>query len=127
MRAFNPDKAPKPGSNYAQCVVHGANAERIVVSGQIGMTADGQIREGLEAQTEQCFKNIFAVLEGAGFSHEHLVKIVAYVTQSGQVAVFRDIRDRMMGGHLCASTYLEISGLASPQFLVEIEAEAVKE
>ncbi len=127
MKAFNPDNAPKPGSHYAQCVVHGANAERIVVSGQVGIASDGTIRDGLAAQTEQCFKNIFAVLEGAEFKREHLVKIVAYVTQPGQVAVFRDVRDRMMGGHLCASTYLELSGLAAPQFLVEIEAEAVKE
>jgi hypothetical protein len=37
------------------------------------------------------------------------------------------MRDRKLGGHLCAATYLEVAGLASPQFLVEIEAEAVCE
>lgn len=127
MKAINPAGAPRPAPGYAQCVVHGAGAERIVISGQIGVTADGTVVEGLEAQTEQCFRNIFAVLEGAGFARENLVKIVAYVTVPGQVAVFRDIRDRLMEGHLCASTYLEIGGLASPSFLVEIEAEAIRE
>ncbi|HEX8164610.1 MAG TPA: RidA family protein [Beijerinckiaceae bacterium] len=37
------------------------------------------------------------------------------------------VRDRQFAGHAPASTYLEIAGLASPRFLVEIEGEAVKE
>ena len=127
MKALNPDGAPKPASDYVQCVIHSANAERIVISGQVGVRPDGTIVEGLEAQTEQVFQNIFAVLENTGFKREHLVKIVAYCTEPGTVAVFRDVRDRVLEGHLCASTYLEISGLAAPQFMIEIEGEAVKE
>ena len=41
--------------------------------------------------------------------------------------VYRRVRDKMLEGHLCANTYIEISALAAPEFLVEIEAEAVKE
>ncbi|MEM8975726.1 MAG: Rid family hydrolase, partial [Pseudomonadota bacterium] len=76
MRALNPEGAPKPASGYAQCVIHSAGAERIVISGQVGVRADGTIVEGLEAQTEQVFENIFAVLENTGFKREDLVKIV---------------------------------------------------
>ena len=127
MKAFNPDNAPQPAARYAQCVVHGANAERLIISGQIGVTKDGETLEGMEAQTEQCFKNIFAVLDGAGFKREHLVKLVTYVTEPGQTGVVREVRDRMMDGHLCCSTYLQVAGLAAPTWLVEIEAEAVKD
>lgn len=127
MKAMNPDGVVKPASNYAQCVMHAANAERLVISGQVGVAPDGTIAEGLQAQTEQTFKNLLAVLDGAGFKREHLVKIVAYVTIPGQVGVFREVRERMLGDHLCASTYLEISGLAAPDFLVEVEGEAVKD
>ena len=127
MKAMNPDGVVKPASNYAQCVMHAANAERLVISGQVGVAPDGTIAEGLQAQTEQTFKNLLAVLDGAGFKREHLVKIVAYVTVPGQVAVFREVRERLLGDHLCASTYLEISGLAAPDFLVEVEGEAVKD
>lgn len=127
MKAMNPDGVVKPASNYAQCVLHAANAERLVISGQVGVAPGGTVAQGLEAQTEQTFKNLLAVLDGAGFKREHLVKIVAYVTVPGQVAVFREIRERMLGDHLCASTYLEISGLASPDLLVEVEGEAVKD
>ncbi|MGI9411299.1 MAG: RidA family protein [Hyphomicrobiaceae bacterium] len=127
MKAFNPENAPQPAARYAQAVVHGANAERLIISGQIGVTNDGTTLDGLEAQTEQCFKNIFAVLEGAGFKREHLAKLVTYVTQPGQTGVVREVRDRMMDGHLCCSTYLQVAGLAGPAWLVEIEAEAIKE
>ena len=45
----------------------------------------------------------------------------------GQVALYRKVRDKMLQGHRCANTYVEISALAAPEFLVEIEAEAVRE
>jgi enamine deaminase RidA (YjgF/YER057c/UK114 family) len=43
------------------------------------------------------------------------------------VAVFRAVRDRKLLGHAPAATCLEVAGLARPEWLVEIEAEAVKE
>ena len=70
---------------------------------------------------------LFGVLRAAGFEKRHLVKVTIFVTERGSVGVFRDVRDRMLDGHLCACTYLEIAGLAAPQLLVEIEGEAVKD
>jgi enamine deaminase RidA (YjgF/YER057c/UK114 family) len=82
--------------------------------------------EGLEAQARQTWANIFAVLAYAGFDKAHIVKVTTFCTQPGQVAVTRKVRDEMLGGLAVASTYLEVAGLASPAFLIEIEAEAVK-
>jgi len=127
MRAISPDGVVKPASNYAQAVVHAAAAERIVISGQLGLRPDGGLEDGLETQMERAWLNVFAVLESAGFKKENLVKATIFVTVPGQVAVYRAVRDRLFEGHLCANTYLEIAGLAAPEFLVEIEAEAVKE
>ena len=127
MRAINPDDVVKPASNYAQGVVHAAGAERIVVAGQLGVRPDGTVEDGLEAQMERAWSNVFGVLRAGGFEKEHLVRVTIYVTVPGQVAVYRTVRDRMLEGHLCANTYIEISALAAPQFLVEIEGEAVKE
>lgn len=127
MRAINPDGVVKPASNYAQAVVHAAAAERIVISGQLGLRPDGGLENGLEAQMERAWLNVFAVLASAGFEKQNLVKATIYVTVPGQVAVYRAVRDRLFDGHMCANTYLEIAGLAAPECLVEIEAEAVKE
>lgn len=126
MKAINPDTVVKPASNYAQGVIHSAAAERIVISGQLGITPDGKTLPDLAGQMEQAWRNLFAVMEAGGFGPETLIRAVIYVTVPGQVGVYREIRDRMLAGHLCANTYVEVSGLAAPQFLVEIEGEAVR-
>ena len=127
MKILNPEAVVKPASNYAQAVGHSAGAERMVIAGQLGLRPDGGLEQGLEAQMERAWANVFALLEAGGFAREHLVRATIYVTVPGQVALYRKVRDRMMAGHLCANTYVEISALAAPEFLVEIEAEAVKE
>lgn len=127
MKVLNPDNVVKPASNYAQGVVHAAGAERMVISGQLGLRPDGTLEAGLEAQMERAWSNLFAVMASAGFARQNLLRATIYVTVAGQVGVYREVRDRMLEGHLCANTYVEISALAAPEFLVEIEAEAVKE
>ena len=126
-RPINPSDVAKPQSNYAQAVVHHAGAERIVVSGQLGIKPDGSLESGFEAQAERAWTNILAILKSAGFETKHLVKVTTFVTEPGRTATARAIRDRLLGGHTCASTYLQISGLARDGFLIEIEAEAVKD
>lgn len=127
MQRINPETVARPASNYAHGVVHKAGAERLVISGQVGLRLDGSMVEGVEAQAEQAWRNVLAVADAAGFAREHLIRATTYVTEPGQVAVCRTVRDRILEGHSCANTYLEVAGLAVPGWLVEIEAEAVKE
>ncbi len=127
MKILNPETVVKPASKYAQGVVHAAASERIVVAGQLGLRLDGSLAGDLEAQMRQAWNNVFAVLEAGGFSRTDLVRATIYVTEPGQVALYRRVRDEILDGHLCANTYLEISALAAPEFQVEIEAEAVRE
>jgi 2-iminobutanoate/2-iminopropanoate deaminase len=68
---LNPEGAPTPASNYAQAVLHSANAQRLVISGQVGLTPDGKLLEGMEAQLRQCWANLFAVMKAAGFDKRH--------------------------------------------------------
>ncbi|MGD2172037.1 MAG: RidA family protein [Gammaproteobacteria bacterium] len=127
MKILNPDTVVRPASNYAQAVVHDAAAERMLISGQLGLRPDGSLEDGLEAQMERAWSNVFGLLEAGGFEREHLVRATIYVTVPGQAATYRAVRDRLLAGHIFANTYIEISALASPEFLVEIEAEAVRE
>ena len=126
-RFLNPAAIAAPASNYSHGVEHGASARRLLVSGQVGMRPDGSLAEGFEAQATAAFDNLLAVLAEAGMAASDLVKITAFATEPGQVAVFRAVRDRKLLGHAPAATYLEVAGLARPEWLVEIEAEAVKE
>lgn len=125
MRSINPATIAKPASSYAQGILHGAG-QRLVISGQIGVKPDGGVEQGIEAQMRRAWSNVIAVLDDAGFSRQNLVKVTVFVTLPGQVGLYRKLRDEALQGHLCAATYLQVAGLASPDFLVEIEAEAVK-
>jgi 2-iminobutanoate/2-iminopropanoate deaminase len=125
MRALNPDTVAKPASNYAQALETPAGGRRLLISGQVGVTADGTILKGYEAQAEQIWMNIQAVLKAADMDVTNIVAIRVYDVAPGNVAAYRTIRDRVLNGHLIAATYVVVAGLASPDFLTEIEAEAV--
>ena len=71
--------------------------------------------------------NVIEVLREGGMTVADLVKITSFVTVPGSVALARKIRQRKLGQHAPASTYLEVAGLASKQFLFEVEGEAVSE
>jgi 2-iminobutanoate/2-iminopropanoate deaminase len=127
MKFLNPSDAPAPASRYSQGVLVPANAKRLVISGQIGMTKDGKVLDGLEAQLRQTWQNILAVLREGGMSVTDVVKITSFVTDPKAVSLTRQIRDEVMQGHQPASTFLVVAGLAMPSLLCEIEAEAIKE
>jgi enamine deaminase RidA (YjgF/YER057c/UK114 family) len=126
---FNPATAPAPASSYSQGVVHapGGGGRRLIVSGQIGVRLDGSIAEGLEAQMEVAWDNLVAVVRAAGMDVADIVKVTTFVTAPNAVALARAVRRRKLGDHAPASTYLQVAGLASPDFLFEVEAEAIRE
>ena len=126
MQFINPKDGPAPASKYSQGVIVPAAARRLVISGQIGMTKDGKVAEGIEAQLRQTWQNILAVLKEGGMSVTDVVKITSFVLDPKAVAITRQIRDEVMQGHQPASTFLVVAGLAMPTLLCEIEAEAVK-
>jgi 2-iminobutanoate/2-iminopropanoate deaminase len=126
QRISPPEMAPS-GSNYAQGIVHGPLARRLVISGQVGVRPDGSVPEGLEAQAEQAFDNLLAVLQAAGFAPTDLVRIGVFAVPPDAVATYRRVRDSKLQGHTVCATYLQVAGLASPAWLFEVEGEAVQE
>lgn len=126
-RPIKPLSVAPPASRYAHGIVHSARARRLVIAGQVGVAVDGVAAIGLQAQCEQIWDNIVAILIEAGMSLTDLVRITAYSTVPGGVSTYRSVRDRRLGGHLVAATYIEVAGLAHPDYLIEIEAEAVCE
>ena len=97
-RFFNPAAVAAPASNYSHGVEHAAGARRLLVSGQVGVRPDGSLADGFEAQAAVAFDNLLAVVAEAGMAASDLVKITAFATEPGQVAAFRTVRDRKLGG-----------------------------
>ena len=96
------------------------------VSGQVGVTADGTLADGEEAQHEQVWKNILGILAADNMGPGDIVSVEGFVTQQSGVPLYREVRDRMLGGAKPASTLLIVSGLADPAWLVEIAVVAAK-
>lgn len=125
-KQLNPKTVAAPFSRYSQGVVTDPGARWLHVSGQVGVRPDGSLAEGFEAQYEQALKNVIAVVAAAGMKVGDIVKLVTYMLEGGEVAKARAIRLALMGDAAPASTLVLVAGLASPAWLVEIEAIAAK-
>jgi reactive intermediate/imine deaminase len=114
---------PEPISHYADAVRSG---NTVWISGMLPVDADGELigGEDVVAQTEQVFRNLAAVLEHVGASFADVVKVMVFLRDVSDRAAINPVRERHFGDARPASTLVEVSGLAHPQALVEIEAVA---
>lgn len=99
----------------------------VFVSGQAPISGGGElVGEGdFDAQTRQVLENLRTVLTEAGASLEAIVKITVYLTDIGRLRDFGRIKADFIPGKQPASTALEVSALALPGMMVEVEAIAV--
>lgn len=126
-RAFNPDGIATPASRYSHCVETAGAPRWLHVAGQVGVGPDGEPGAGLDSQIDLCLANIDTALAAAGMSKQALVKLTAYLTSDAPeaIAAFRTRRDAWIGdAPPPASTLVVVKALASPAWLVEIEAVA---
>jgi len=98
--------------------------EFIYLSGQTPLDpTTGQLREGsVEAQTEQCFQNLFKVLEAAGLGPDHVVKVNVFLTDMGDFAAMNQVYARQFSQPFPARTTI---GVASLPLGARIEIELV--
>ena len=77
------------------------------------------------AQATQVFENLKSALAAGGATFDNLVKVTTFVTDMAQIQNLRSIRSKYYGKNAPASTLVEISKLANPDLMIEIEAIAV--
>ena len=121
VRAAN---LPKPVGPYSP----GMGFERLVfVSGQ-GATdpATGQLA-GASAtlQTEQCLKNVQAILEAAGSSLQHVLRCGVFLLDMSEFQEMNQVYARVFGEHRPARTTVAVLELPGPGLRVEIDAVAM--
>ena len=108
-----------------------SGAQRVLFcAGQTSNDADGApLHAGdIRAQVNQTFDNLEAVLTEAGFGLADVVRINYYTTVVDLLLQNWDAITSRLDAAGCrpASTLLGISRLANPDWLIEIEATAVK-
>ena len=109
MNTVQTDDAPRAIGPYSQAVqVDGW----LYASGQLPMTPAGDMVEGdIEAQAEQVFNNIEAILKAAGGSLSQVVKATVFVHDLNDFARLNAVYERRFAGHKPARSTVEVARL----------------
>ena len=108
---------------YSHVVAVTGPGKTIYVAGQLARDLEGNIvgRGDMRAQVEQTFKNLEACLNSAGATWADVVKTNTFVTDYEAFSKCSDVRMRYIGVASPTSTTVQISRLAQPEAMVEIE------
>ncbi|WP_303980175.1 RidA family protein [Dongia mobilis] len=126
LNFLNPPSAPPPFSRYSQMVSAQANFRWLHISGQVGCDRQHKTAQGFAAQAELAWSNLIACLEADGMTVQDLVKVNVILTRGEDVPASRIARDKALAGAQPASTLIVVSSLASPEWLIEVEAIAAR-
>ena len=85
----------------------------VYLSGQTPLdSATGKLVEGdIAAQTEQCFKNLLAVLASAGLSEADVVKANVFLTDMGNFAAMNQVYATKFSAPYPARSTVAVAGL----------------
>jgi enamine deaminase RidA (YjgF/YER057c/UK114 family) len=103
------------------------NARWLFTAGQVGVRLDGTIPDSFEAQHDQIWQNTLAILADAGMGAEDIVRLNVYSTDPDGLQCVRAHREKYLKpDHTPASTWVVVSRLANPKWVVEMETVAAK-
>lgn len=128
IERHNPDGVSRVRATlYSHCVRVTNATATLYLAGQLARDEQGRtVGVGdIRAQTAQVIENIRAILRAEGADLENVVKVTVYTTDIRHFDAISDVRRRYFTGNLPASTMVEVSKLAHPDFLIEIEGVAV--
>ena len=111
---------PKPVGPYSPGLVF----ERLVfVSGQGGKDpVTGLLAPDIEAQTEQCLRNIAAILEAGGSSLRHVLRCGVFMLDLREFDRMNAVYARTFGDHRPVRTTIQAAALPGEGLRVEIDA-----
>ena len=114
---------------FSNVVVVSGSVRTIYVGGQDAVTGDGEIvgKGDIAAQTERVLANLKAALAAAGAGPEHVIKWNLLIVEGQSIeqgyAAFQRAWGNQPNPPLITAAF--VSGLAHPDFLVEMDAIAV--
>ena len=122
-KVVHTDKAPKAIGPYSQAIE--ANG-MLFISGQVPVNPEnGEIPEGIEAQTEQVMKNIEAILKEAGYEFSDVIKSTCLLSDMVNFKQMNEVYGKYYAENPPARAAFAVKELPL-KALVEIETIAVK-
>ncbi|MEX2472239.1 MAG: Rid family detoxifying hydrolase [Gemmatimonadota bacterium] len=116
---------PKPIGPY----VPGITLDRLVIVSGQGATdpATGKLAgSDVEAQTEQVFRNIEAILKAAGSDLSHVLRCGVFLVDLRDFDAMNAVYARVFGDHRPARTTVQVASLPDKGLRVEIDAIAYR-
>ena len=122
-KQVNTSSAPAAIGPYSQGVIAG---NLLFVSGQIPINpTDGSlVSDSLESQANQVFQNLCAIIQEAGTSFEHVLKLTIYLTDLENFAAVNQVMEGYFNEPYPARATVEVSRLPKD---VEVEIDAIVE
>ncbi len=127
LKIENPADGPKPVGPYSQVAkIDLGTSYLLMVSGQIGVDANGQlVSDSMAEQTAQAFSNLESLLKCYGANLDAVANIRTYLADMSKIREYGRVRLMRFGDHVPTSTTIEASHLFMPGALLEIEVTAV--
>ena len=125
-RYVNPQSLAKP-TGYTHVVI-APDGRTVYIAGQVAFDSAGAVvGEGdFTAQAQQVYGNLERALQSVGGTMADLVKTTTFITDIKNLPSLREVRSRRLSKtQPPANTLLQVSSLARPDLLIEIEAVAV--
>ena len=99
----------------------------LYIAGQVARDVRGNLvgKGDFEAQVRQVYTNLKNILQEAGGDLKNIVKMTTILTHYGNVESRRKIHHEFFGDIMPPNTLMIIESLASPEYMVEVEAIAV--
>lgn len=115
-------KTGPPNGIFSPAIITG---DLVFTSGQIGIDPKtGQMAEGMEAQLEQVFRNLAAVLEASGSSVHHIVKATVFLADMNDYNKMNELYRAKFKGDPPARSTVQVARLPRDA-RIEIEVVAV--
>lgn len=111
----------EPISHYTDAVRFG---NTVYLSGVAPLNADGELvgRGDAVMQTRKIMENTKLILDACGATFADILRVTVYLTDIEDRKKINPVRQEFFGAALPASTLVEVSKLAIPGMVVEIEA-----
>ncbi len=125
IKRINPPALAAP-TGYTHVVEVTGAAKTVYIAGQVAYDERREVVgvRDMAAQAEQVYRNLEAALAAAGASFSDVVKMTTFITDMAQAPAARAVRARYFGDALPASTLVEVTALAHPDLMIEIEVVA---
>ena len=128
VQHINPDGLIKNPA-FTNVVTVTGHVKTVYIGGQDAVDASGTIvgKGDIKLQTEQVLKNLQTALKAGGAGLEQVIKWNVYILQGQPLRPAFEVFQRLWGRrpNPPAITGMFVSGLANPDFLVEMDAIAV--